>query len=55
MDEKIADGWRYGAKKSAEEKTHPLLVPYSELPVSEKLKDGLVQSIIDCFLSKKLS
>lgn len=33
---RIAQGWRYGEKKDAEQKTTPLLVPYEELPKSEK-------------------
>ena len=33
---RIAEGWTYGEKKDAEKKTTPLLVPYSDLPESEK-------------------
>ena len=29
---KERDGWKVGAEKSEEEKTHPLLIPYGELP-----------------------
>jgi hypothetical protein len=29
---KERDGWKYGSEKSEEKKTHPLLVPYDELP-----------------------
>src|SRR3990172_1313260 len=29
---KERDGWKYGPEKSEEKKTHPLLVPYVELP-----------------------
>lgn len=29
---KARDGWRYGPKRSEEKKTHPLLVPYNDLP-----------------------
>lgn len=36
---RIAEGWTYGEKKDAEKKTTPLLVPYSELPESEKEYD----------------
>lgn len=33
---RIAEGWVYGEKKDAERKTTPLLIPYDELPESEK-------------------
>lgn len=33
---RIAEGWVYGEKKDAERKTTPLLIPYYELPESEK-------------------
>ena len=33
---RISEGWVYGDKKDAEKKITPLLVPYGELPESEK-------------------
>ena len=33
---RINEGWTYGEKRSDEEKKHPCLVPYDELPESEK-------------------
>ena len=36
---RISEGGTYGEKKDAEKKTTPLLVPYSELPESEKEYD----------------
>lgn len=36
---RMAEGWRYGVKKDPEQKTTPLLVPYGELPESEKAYD----------------
>ncbi len=33
---RIAEGWTYGVEKSVELKTNPCLVPYDELPESEK-------------------
>lgn len=36
---RIAQGWTYGEKRDDEEKTTPCLVPYSELPESEKEYD----------------
>lgn len=36
---RINDGWRYGEKRDDVAKTHPCLVPYSQLPDSEKEYD----------------
>lgn len=36
---RIAEGWTYGEKKDAEKKITHLLVPYGDLPVSEKEYD----------------
>ncbi len=36
---RIAEGWTYGDVKDSVKKTTPLLVPYSELPESEKAYD----------------
>jgi len=37
--EKLADGWRPGKKRNDEKKIHPSLVPWKDLPESEKDKD----------------
>ena len=36
---RMADGWTYGEKRDDEKKLHPCLVPYEELPESEKQYD----------------
>ncbi|MCD8149438.1 MAG: Ryanodine receptor Ryr [Clostridiales bacterium] len=36
---KITEGWTYGIEKNSTMKTTPCLVPYSELPESEKEYD----------------
>jgi RyR domain len=36
---RIADGWTYGPARDDKAKKHPCLVPYSELPESEKEYD----------------
>ena len=36
---RIADGWTYGKVRDDVRKTHPCLVPYEELPESEKEYD----------------
>ena len=36
---RINDGWRYGPERNDEQKLHPSLVAYDELPDSEKEYD----------------
>jgi hypothetical protein len=36
---RIVDGWRYGPVRDDARKTHPCLIPYDELPESEKEYD----------------
>lgn len=43
---KIESGWIYGTEKSAQLKTHPCLVPYNELPQSQRVKDILFCAIV---------
>ena len=37
--QRLADGWTYGSQRDDAAKTHPDLVPYSDLPESEKEYD----------------
>ena len=37
--QRLSDGWRNGPKRDDEAKEHPCLVPYEELPESEKEYD----------------
>ncbi len=53
MAEKQAAGWRYGAVKDAQKKTHPALVPFTELSETERRKDALFQAVIDA-LTKRI-
>ena len=46
MTQKSKDGWTYGTVKDAEAKTHPCLLPYSELPQEQKIKDQLFISVV---------
>lgn len=36
---RIKDGWSFGEKRDDEKKHHPCLIPYDELPESEKEYD----------------
>jgi len=43
--QKQRDGWRHGAVKDAAAKTHPLMVPYDDLPDWERRKDALINAL----------
>lgn len=47
---KLADGWVYGETKDAEKKTHPCLLPYEDLPETQKLKDFLFQGVVSALV-----
>lgn len=46
MDARRADGWTYGPKRNDELKQHPCLVPYDELPESEKAYDYITAKAV---------
>jgi hypothetical protein len=46
MAQKIADGWVYGVEKNAEQKTHPCIVPFDQLPVAQQAKDFIFRSVV---------
>ena len=51
--QRIVEGWKYGAKRDDEKKMHPCLVPYDELPENEKEYDRLtameaIRFIVKC-------
>jgi hypothetical protein len=45
--DKFTDGWAYGVVKDATAKTHPCLVPYTELPEFQRKKDALFRNIVN--------
>jgi hypothetical protein len=46
MSHKIKDGWTLGPIKDGAKKTHPCLVPYGQLPESQRKKDHLFRAIV---------
>jgi hypothetical protein len=46
MAHKLADGWKYGEVKDAGKKEHPCMVPYSQLPITQRFKDYLFQCVV---------
>lgn len=49
MKEKEAAGWVYGPVKDEHKRTHPCLVPYSDLPKDQQYKDYLFTGIVQSF------
>jgi len=43
---KVKEGWVHGEVKSEDAKTHPCLLPFSELPVAQQAKDYLFRTIV---------
>ncbi|MGG1650395.1 RyR domain-containing protein [Paenibacillus sp. NRS-1775] len=51
MKQKIEDGWIYGETKDIENKTHPCILLYEQLPLEQRTKDYLFKAICDYFKS----
>lgn len=49
--QRINDGWKWGPERNDQKRTHPCLIPYDELPESEKEYDrGTVTQTIKMIL-----
>jgi hypothetical protein len=46
MAEKLAGGWKYGPVKDTDKKEHPCMVPYAELPPSQRAKDSIFLTVV---------
>jgi len=46
VEDKMRQGWRYGAEKDAERKTHPCLVAFDQLPRDQRVKNVLFIAIV---------
>lgn len=46
LAQKEADGWVYGEVKDADAKTHPCILPFSELPVEQQAKDAIFRAVV---------
>jgi hypothetical protein len=49
LQEKEANGWKFGPVKDAEKKEHPCCVPFEALPPEQQAKDHLFRSIVRAF------
>lgn len=45
--EKIRTGWKYGPVKDPENRLHPCLVPFEELPEAQQRKDHVFFGIVN--------
>lgn len=50
LAQKEAEGWKYGPIKDAENKEHPCMVPYDQLPEAQRKKDELFKHIVEALL-----
>ena len=46
MAQKVADGWKYGAYKDPENKLHPCIVPFDQLPREQQAKDYIFRAVV---------
>lgn len=46
MDDRIANGWKYGETRDFHLKTHPSLIPFEEISVLEQVKDTLFTNMV---------
>lgn len=53
LEQKRADGWKWGPVKDPSAKEHPCFVPYADLPPEQKAKDhifvGVVRAVLAAF------
>ena len=49
MAQKEAEGWVYGEVKDPAKKEHPCMVPYGELPLTQRQKDALFIAVVHTF------
>lgn len=49
LKQKVDEGWVYGTIKDAELKTHPCIMNYEGLPITQKVKDYIFKGIVDAY------
>jgi hypothetical protein len=46
LEEKRAAGWVWGPEKIAEDKVHPCMLEYHDLPIGQRIKDKLFIGVV---------
>lgn len=46
MEQKLREGWKYGAFKDPENKLHHCLVPFADLPREQQAKDFIFRAVV---------
>lgn len=54
LNSKLKDGWIYGSIKNAEEKQHPCIMSYNNLPKEQKIKDALFLAVVNACKEEKI-
>lgn len=44
--QKQAEGWQHGSVKDSAARTHPMMVPYDDLPDWERRKDLIINALV---------
>jgi hypothetical protein len=47
LADKRSAGWKWGPEKNGNEKEHPCMVPYEDLPEEQKRKDALFIAVVN--------
>ncbi len=54
LENKAKEGWVYGPVKDAVAKTHPCIMPYDQLPDTDKKKDLIFVAIVDALIPQQI-
>jgi RyR domain len=49
LQDKKKEGWHYGPVKDPDKKEHPCIVPYTELPLEQRMKDYLIVAVVEAY------
>lgn len=51
LKEKLENGWKYGEVKDPDQKTHPCITSFHNLPVSQQAKDYIFRAIVHALVA----
>jgi hypothetical protein len=55
MKQKVDEGWVYGPIKNPENKQHPCIVPFNQLPVEQQAKDFIFRAVVHALTDMEAS